>query len=86
MKCIKKMAEYLSAKTGAGICRSFIAVCMLTLGIAGCIIACVLHALPFFAAVGLVKLVIICGGYGAFLFGMLGGGVYLLIKEPFLTD
>lgn len=72
----------LSHRTGIGNMKLFIAVSMVVCGLAGCVIAILLHMIPALGAVSFAKLIFICGGYGMFLVGMLGSAVYLLINEP----
>ena len=78
--CIK--VNEMSHRTGIGNIMLFIAISMVVCGLAGCVIALLLHMIPALGTVSFAKMVFICGGYGMFLVGMLGSAVYLLIKEP----
>ncbi len=82
MKWICTKINELSHRTGIGNIKLFIAVSMVVCGLAGCVIALLLHMIPALGAVSFAKLMFICGGYGMFLVGMLGSAVYLLINEP----
>lgn len=82
MKWICTKINELSHRTGIGNMKLFIAVSMVVCGLAGCVIAILLHMIPALGAVSFAKLIFICGGYGMFLVGMLGSAVYLLINEP----
>ena len=78
--CIK--VNEMSHRTGIGNIKLFIAISMVVCGLAGCVIALLLHMILALGTVSFAKMVFICGGYGMFLVGMLGSAVYLLIKEP----
>ena len=82
MKWVCTKINELSHRTGIGNMKLFIAVSMVVCGLAGCVVAILLHMIPALGAVSFAKLIFICGGYGMFLVGMLGSAVYLLIKEP----
>lgn len=82
MKWVCTKINELSNRTGIGNMKLFIAVSMVVCGLAGCVIALLLHMIPALGAVSFAKLMFICGGYGMFLVGMLGSAVYLLINEP----
>ncbi|MDD6406236.1 MAG: hypothetical protein PUG00_10650 [Clostridiales bacterium] len=82
MKWVCTKINELSHRTGIGNMKLFIAVSMVVCGLAGCVIAILLHMIPALGAVSFAKLIFICGGYGMFLVGMLGSAVYLLINEP----
>lgn len=82
MKWVCTKINELSHRTGIGNMKLFIAVSMVVCGLAGCVIAILLHMIPALGAVSFAKLIFICGGYGMFMVGMLGSAVYLLINEP----
>lgn len=82
MKWVCTKVNELSHRTGIGNMKLFIAVSMVVCGLAGCVVAILLHMIPALGAVSFEKLIFICGGYGMFLVGMLGSAVYLLINEP----
>lgn len=82
MKWVCTKINELSHRTGIGNMKLFIAVSMVVCGLAGCVIAILLHMIPALGAASFAKLIFICGGYGMFLVGMLGSAVYLLINEP----
>ena len=82
MKWVYTKINELSHRTGIGNIKLFIAVSMVVCGLAGCVIALLIHMIPMLGDVSLAKLMFICGGYGMFLVGMLGSAVYLLINEP----
>ena len=82
MKWVCTKINELSHRTGIGNMKLFIAVSMVVCGLAGCVIAILLHMIPALGAVSFAKMIFICGGYGMFLVGMLGSAVYLLINEP----
>ena len=82
MKWVCTKINELSHRTGIGNIKLFIAVSMVVCGLAGCVIALLIHMIPMLGDVSLAKLMLICGGYGMFLVGMLGSAVYLLINEP----
>lgn len=86
MMWIYNMAEHVSKKTRLGFLFTFIALSMLILGIAGVVFALLISMLPAFHQVSTLQMIIIGGGYGAFLFGMIGAGVYYLIREPDAND
>lgn len=79
MKWVCTKINELSNRTGIGNMKLFIAVSMVVCGLAGCVIALLLHMIPALGAVSFAKLMFICGGYGMFLVGMLGSAVYLLL-------
>lgn len=72
MKWVCTKINELSHRTGIGNMKLFIAVSMVVCGLAGCVIAILLHMIPALGAVSFAKLIFICGGYGMFLVGMLG--------------
>lgn len=78
MKWICTKINELSHRTGIGNIKLFIAVSMVVCGLAGCVIALLIHMIPMLGDVSLAKLMFICGGYGMFLVGMIGSAVYLL--------
>lgn len=82
MKWVCTKINELSHRTGIGNMKLFIAFSMVICGLAGCVIALLLHMIPALGTVSFAKLMFICGGYGMFLVGMLGSAVYLLINEP----
>ena len=82
MKWVCTKVNEMSQRTGIGNIKLFIAISMVVCGLAGCVIALLLHMIPALGTVSFAKMVFICGGYGMFLVGMLGSAVYLLIKEP----
>lgn len=82
MKWVCTKINELSHRTGIGNIKLFITVSMVVCGLAGCVIALLLHMIPVLGTASFVKLMFICGGYGMFLVGMLGSAVYLLINEP----
>lgn len=82
MKWLCTKTNELSHRTGIGNMKLFIALSTVICGIAGCVAALILHMIPLFDSLPFVELEFICGGYGAFLFGMMGSALYLLIKEP----
>ena len=86
MMWIYNMAEHVSKKIRLGFLFTFIVLSMLILGIAGVVFALLISMLPVFSQVSTLQMVIIGGGYGAFLFGMIGAGVYYLIREPDADD
>lgn len=79
MKWICTKINELSHRTGIGNIKLFIAVSMVVCGLAGCVIALLIHMIPMLGDVSLAKLMFICGGYGMFLVGMIGSAVYLLL-------
>ena len=82
MKWVCTKVNELSHRTGIGNIKLFIVLSMVTCGLAGGIVAILLHVLPAFAEMSFAELVFICVGYGAFLVGMIGSALYLLINEP----
>ncbi len=78
MKWVCTKINELSHRTGIGNIKLFIAVSMVVCGLAGCVIALLIHMIPMLGDVSLAKLMFICGGYGMFLVGMIGSAVYLL--------
>lgn len=78
MKWVCTKINELSHRTGIGNIKLFIAVSMVVCGLAGCVIALLIHMIPVLGDVSLAKLMFICGGYGMFLVGMIGSAVYLL--------
>lgn len=82
MKWLCTKTNELARRTGIGNIKLFVALSMVICGIAGGVIALILHMLPVFGDISFAKLIFVCGGYGMFLVGMLGGELYLLIKEP----
>ena len=78
MKWVYTKINELSHRTGIGNIKLFIAVSMVVCGLAGCVIALLIHMIPMLGDVSLAKLMFICGGYGMFLVGMIGSAVYLL--------
>lgn len=79
MKWVYTKINELSHRTGIGNIKLFIAVSMVVCGLAGCVIALLIHMIPMLGDVSLAKLMFICGGYGMFLVGMIGSAVYLLL-------
>jgi len=79
MKWVCTKINELSHRTGIGNIKLFIAVSMVVCGLAGCVIALLIHMIPMLGDVSLAKLMFICGGYGMFLVGMIGSAVYLLL-------
>ena len=79
MKWICTKINELSHRTGIGNIKLFITVSMVVCGLAGCVIALLIHMIPMLGDVSLAKLMFICGGYGMFLIGMIGSAVYLLL-------
>ncbi len=82
MKWLCKKTNEMSHRTGIGNMKLFIALSTVICGIAGCVVALILHMIPAFDSMPFAELEFICGGYGAFLLGMIGSALYLLIKEP----
>ena len=78
MKWVCTKINELSHITGIGNMKLFITVSMVVCGLAGCVIALLIHMIPMLGDVSLAKLMFICGGYGMFLVGMIGSAVYLL--------
>lgn len=79
MKWVYTKINELSHRTGIGNIKLFITVSMVVCGLAGCVIALLIHMIPMLGDVSLAKLMFICGGYGMFLVGMIGSAVYLLL-------
>ena len=79
MKWVCTKINELSHRTGIGNIKLFIAVSMVVCGLAGCVIALLIHMIPMLGDVSLAKLMVVCGGYGMFLVGMIGSAVYLLL-------
>lgn len=79
MKHIWNMANRMTDRRDMGLVRLFLAMNTVAFGIAGCALAGVLSVVPLFAKVSFVQLLLICGGYGAFLVGLIGGAAYLVI-------
>ena len=79
MKWVCTKINELSHRTGIGNIKLCIAVSMVVCGLAGCVIALLIHMIPMLGDVSLAKLMFICGGYGMFLVGMIGSAVYLLL-------
>lgn len=82
MKWVCTKINELSHRTGIGNIKLFIASGMMICGLAGCVLALLIHMIPALEMFSVAKLIFICGGYGMFLVGMIGSAVYLLIKEP----